>query len=176
MAHSTVSSYPMPTIALVNGHCFGAGVFLAIAHDYRIQNPSKGFLCLPEIDLGAVIPSPFQQMFKQKLPSPAVFRLMALEGKRIPGKDAFEMGIVDGLGGLEDVVRFIETRKLTTKTAKGVWGSLKEDMYRETLATMDEEGFHGTLKWREELEKQKFEEKEDALKKIEKFERSQAKL
>ncbi len=176
MAHSAVSSYPMPTIALVNGHCFGAGVFLAIAHDYRIQNPSKGFLCLPEIDLGAVIPSPFQQMFKQKLPSPAVFRLMALEGKRIPGKDAFEMGIVDGLGGLEDVVRFAETRKLTAKAKQGVWGSLKEDMYHETLETMNEEGFHRTLTWREELERQKFEEKENALKKIEKFERSQAKL
>src|SRR5579871_3151803 len=176
MAHSMVSSYPMPTIALVNGHCFGAGVFLAIAHDYRIQNPSKGFLCLPEIDLGAVIPPPFQQMFKQKLPSPAVFRLMALEGKRIPGKDAFEMGIVDGLGGLEDVVRFVETKKLTTRAEKGVWGSLKEDMYRETLTAMNDEGFHSDLMWREGLEKQKFEEKEEALKKIKKFERSQAKL
>jgi len=166
----------MPTIALINGHCFGAGVFLAIAHDYRIQNPSKGFLCLPEIDLGAVIPSPFQQMFKQKLPSPAVFRLMALEGKRIPGKDAFEMGIVDGLGGLEDVLRLVEIKKLVAKTETGVWGSLKEDMYHETLTMMGEEGFHGSLTWREELEKQNFEEKESALNKIEKFERSQAKL
>lgn len=51
-----LNRFPMPTIAWINGHAFGAGVFLALAHDYRIQNPAKGFLCLPEVDMGMLIP------------------------------------------------------------------------------------------------------------------------
>ena len=33
----------MPTIALLNGHAFAGGLMLAMHHDYRIMNPSKGF-------------------------------------------------------------------------------------------------------------------------------------
>src|ERR1700753_388184 len=49
-------SYPGPTISVLNGHTFGAGVFLGMATDYRIMNGSRGFWCLPEVDLGLVIP------------------------------------------------------------------------------------------------------------------------
>lgn len=34
----------MPTVALLNGHTFAGGLILAMHHDYRIQNPTKGFL------------------------------------------------------------------------------------------------------------------------------------
>lgn len=159
----------MPTIAIVNGHCFGAGVFLAIAHDYRIQNPSKGFICLPEVDLGVVIPIPVQQMFKQKLPNSTVYRHMALEGRRIPGKEALEMGIVDGLGGLDEALALAEKRQLVSKAEKGVWGGLKEGMYKETLDLMTTSGFHESLKWREDLEERREEEMTKGRRRVDEF-------
>lgn len=159
----------MATIALVNGHCFGAGVFLAVAHDYRIQNASKGFLCLPEVDLGVFIPIPMQQMLKQKLPSPAVYRAMVLEGRRIGGKNALELGIVDGLGGLEEALAFLEEWKLIGKAEKGVLGGLKDSMYQETLDLMEDQGIRESLKWREGLDLRREAEFEKARQRIDAF-------
>lgn len=45
-------TYPMPTIALMNGHAFAGGLMLAMYHDYRVFNPARGFLCLNELDFG----------------------------------------------------------------------------------------------------------------------------
>ena len=60
-------SYPGPTIAVLNGHTFGAGVFLGIAADYRIMNGSRGFWCLPEVDLGLVIPPPIVPLLRRNI-------------------------------------------------------------------------------------------------------------
>ena len=48
----------MPTIALMNGHAFAAGLMLAMFHDYRVMNPHRGFVCLNELEFGAHLPAP----------------------------------------------------------------------------------------------------------------------
>ena len=45
-------TYPMPTLALMNGHAFAGGLMTAMFHDYRIMNPHKGYVCLNELDFG----------------------------------------------------------------------------------------------------------------------------
>lgn len=71
----------MPTIAWVNGHAFAGGFMVAMFHDYRIMNPHKGYLCLNELDLGVPLRPPMMSVFKQKVGSP-VLRRMILEGVR----------------------------------------------------------------------------------------------
>ena len=43
--------FPVPTVAAINGHAFGIGALLALAHDQRVQNSERGWFCLPEVDL-----------------------------------------------------------------------------------------------------------------------------
>ena len=43
--------FPIPTVAAMNGHAFGIGALLALAHDQRVQNTERGWFCLPEVDL-----------------------------------------------------------------------------------------------------------------------------
>ena len=45
---------------LFSGHTYGAGAFLALAHDYRVMNNEKGWFCLNEVHIGLNI-SPFLQ-------------------------------------------------------------------------------------------------------------------
>jgi enoyl-CoA hydratase/carnithine racemase len=163
----------MPTIALVNGHAFGAGVFLATAHDYRIQNPSRGFICLPEIDLGMLIPNPFQVMFQKKL-TPSAYRTALLEGQRLGGPAALDLEIVDALGGLEEAVKFVQGRKLVGKGGVGtVWGGLKESAWRDVLLSIEKDDEYAA--WREALEKSKVESRKIGKKKVDAWEEAVAK-
>lgn len=126
----------MPTIALMNGHAFAGGLMLAMYHDYRIFNPSRGFLCLNELDFGVPLKPAMSSIFKQKVTSATVYRSMILEAKRFTAKDALDGGIVDGLGGMQEVLGLIQERKLTEKGKSGVYAIMKMEMYRETLALL----------------------------------------
>ncbi len=99
----------MPTVAMINGHAFAGGIMLAMYHDYRVQSPTKGFLCLNELLLGIPLKPAMSSIFRQKL-SPQTYRMMVLEAKRFSGKEALEGGVVDCLGGMEELVRFIGER------------------------------------------------------------------
>jgi enoyl-CoA hydratase/carnithine racemase len=123
----------MPTISLLNGHAFAGGLMVSMYHDYRIFNPAKGFLCLNELEFGVPLAPPMSSVFRQKC-RPDTYRSLVLEAKRFPAKDALESGIVDGLGGIDDALKFIAERKLTEKGKTGVYGIMKAEMFRETLA------------------------------------------
>jgi Delta3-Delta2-enoyl-CoA isomerase len=123
----------MPTVALVNGHAFAGGLMFAMYHDYRIFNPSRGFLCLNELDFGVPLKPAMSSIFRQKVPYPAVYRSLVLEAKRFGGKDALEGGLVDGLGGIDEVMTLIKERKLVEKGKSRVYGLMKWEMYRETI-------------------------------------------
>ncbi|KAH7165297.1 enoyl-CoA hydratase/isomerase family protein [Dactylonectria macrodidyma] len=133
-------TYPMPTLALIPGHAFAGGFITAMHHDYRVQNPGKGFLCLNEVDLGAPLKSPMSSIFRQKC-SPTIYRNIVLEGKRFGGQAALESGLVDTLGGLEEALRLVEARNLVQKGQSGVYGVLKLEMWRDSIALLSKENY-----------------------------------
>ncbi|RDW66096.1 hypothetical protein BP6252_09731 [Coleophoma cylindrospora] len=130
-------TFPMPTVALINGHAFAGGLMLAMHHDYRIFNPSRGFLCLNELEFGAPLKPPMSSIFRQKFSHPTVYRSLVLEAKRFGGPEALATGIVDGLGGMEEALALIQERKLTEKAKSGVYGVLKAEMYRESVGYLE---------------------------------------
>ena len=130
-------TYPMPTIALLNGHAFAGGLMMAMFHDYRFMNPHKGFLCLNELDFGAELRPPMASVFRVKLDM-TTFRNMVLESRRYPALEAVKSGIVDGVAsGLEDVLKFVEEMKLVTKGQSKSYGRIKEELYREAVRDLD---------------------------------------
>jgi len=166
-------AYPMPTIALLNGHAFAGGFMAAMYHDYRIMNPSKGYLCLNEVLFGAVMTSPMVSVFRQKLANPQVFRDLILEAKRVGGAEALQTGIVDALGALPEVLDFVKARNLTTKGETGVYGQLKEEMWRETLQILRSDD--ANVAWRDGLETEQEAAKERALESIRQWESKRSK-
>lgn len=155
----------MPTIALMNGHAFAGGLFLALHHDYRFQNPSKGFLCLNEVHFGAMLPAPMAGIVKTKVSNVAAVRSLITEGKRFNAQEALAQGITDGTGGLDEVLKFIEERSLTKLGQTGVYGALKEQTYREQLYLLDHHAESDS--WRAELEDAKEKMAEERTKRVE---------
>ncbi|RVX69788.1 hypothetical protein B0A52_06433 [Exophiala mesophila] len=130
-------TYPMPTVALINGHAFAGGLMTAMFQDYRIMNPHKGFVCLNELDFGAALQPAMATVFRIKL-SMSTFSNMVLESRRYPALEALKEGIIDGLGGIDETLAFIKEYKLVEKAQSVSYGPLKEELYREVIQDIDE--------------------------------------
>lgn len=92
-----------PTVAAVNGHAFGMGAFLAIAHDQAVIREDRGFFCFPEVHLGMSFPPPLMAIGDAVL-APRTLRHAMVTGHRYSGPEAELAGIVDATAPLEDLV------------------------------------------------------------------------
>ncbi|KAK9387867.1 ClpP/crotonase-like domain-containing protein [Lipomyces mesembrius] len=124
--------YPTPCIAMINGHAFAGGFMLSMCHDYRIMNPSKGFLCLNELEFGAPLTSPMSAIFRFKL-TPAVYQKSVLEAARFTADAAIALSIIDAKGSLADVDEFIKARNIGIFATSPAYGQLKSEMWREII-------------------------------------------
>jgi Delta3-Delta2-enoyl-CoA isomerase len=62
---------------------------------------------------------------------------LVLEAKRFSGKDALEYRVVDRLGGIEEIMGLITKRKLVEKGKSGVYGTMKAEMFRESISYLE---------------------------------------
>ncbi|KAI1821975.1 enoyl-CoA hydratase/isomerase [Xylaria intraflava] len=130
-------TYPMPTVAMINGHAFAGGIMLAMHHDYRVfTDGGRGFACVNELEFGAPLPPPLSAIFRVKT-TPSVYRSLVLEAKRFNHTAALEAGLVDAVGEMDAVLKLIQDRKLVDKGTQGSYGWLKEEMYGEVIALLN---------------------------------------
>jgi enoyl-CoA hydratase/carnithine racemase len=85
---------PIPTVAAVNGHAFGAGLMIALCNDVRIMREDRGYLCANELEIGLTIPPPEVALFRHKIPAPAFHETVIL-AKRWTAPAAVAAGFVE---------------------------------------------------------------------------------
>ncbi|KAI0007720.1 enoyl-CoA hydratase/isomerase family protein [Xylariaceae sp. FL0662B] len=130
-------TYPMPTVALINGHGFAGGLMLAMHHDYRVFTDARGYVCVNELEFGAPLTPAMSSIFRIKL-APRVYRDLVLEARRFDAETARDAGIVDAVGELDAALLLIQERGLVKKGTTGVYGTLKGEMYRESVALLSD--------------------------------------
>ena len=131
-----VMELPMPTVAAVQGHAFAGGAMLALAHDVRVMRSDRGYLCLPEVDLGMPFGAAFAALIGAKIPQPALHR-MAVLGERISGVDALELGVVDRLADLDNVLpSAIAIAGELAGKAKPAMAQIRADFYGEAITLL----------------------------------------
>lgn len=109
---------------------------LAMHHDYRVFNPARGYLCLNELDFGAPLKPAMLAIFEAKVAG-AVYKQLVLEARRFGAKEALEVALVDKLGAWEEVKALVEERGLTGRAKSGVYGVMKEEMYRAVIKELE---------------------------------------
>jgi enoyl-CoA hydratase/carnithine racemase len=96
----SVSEFPAPVVAKIQGYCLGGGLELALACDFRIATESSR-LGFPEVDLG-LLPGAGGVQYVSRLAGPAFAKELAMTGEHISGERAAEEGIVNHVHGDEE--------------------------------------------------------------------------
>ena len=131
-----VLTFPAMTVAAMNGHAFGAGAQVALAHDYRMMREDRGYFCMPEIDMRAPLHPGMTAIIQARLPRQVAHEVI-VTGTRYGGPQALEQSIVDSLAPESEVVdRAIEWASRFAEKADPVMSRLKREMYPEVLQAL----------------------------------------
>lgn len=126
---SRILTFPLPTVAAINGHAFGAGSMLAVAHDYRFMRNDRGYFCFPEVDINIPFTPGMAALIQAKLlPQTAVTAMTT--GHRYGGEEAHAAGIVDGTAPETDLVgAAVDRVRPILGKDQGTLGAIKTTMY-----------------------------------------------
>ena len=98
-----VLSFPAITVAAINGHAFGAGALLTVAHDFAVMRADRGYWCMPEADLGLPLTAEYVSLLKAKLPGRTTHEAL-VTGRRYGGPEALTAGVVQQVAGEDEVL------------------------------------------------------------------------
>jgi enoyl-CoA hydratase/carnithine racemase len=125
-----------PTVAAANGHAFGAGGQLLVAHDLRVMRSDRGFFCMPEIDLRAPLHGGMTALLRARLPAQTLHE-MIVTGRRYGGEEARAAGIVEhAVAEAEVLPRALALAGALAPKAHPVMRRLKSDLYAQVLTAL----------------------------------------
>jgi enoyl-CoA hydratase/carnithine racemase len=131
-----VLTFPAHAVAACNGHAFGAGAQLVVAHDYRLMRAERGFFCMPEIDMKVYLHPGMTALLAARLPAQTVHEVLAT-GRRYGGGEAKAAGIVEeALPEAALLPRALELASGLASKAHPVMKRLKSDLYPHVLAAL----------------------------------------
>jgi enoyl-CoA hydratase/carnithine racemase len=124
-----VLTLPLPTVAAINGHAFGAGSMLAIAHDYRVMRDDRGYFCFPEVDIHIPFTPGMASLIQTKVPPQTAVTAMTT-GHRYGGQEALAAALVDDVAPEAGVVDAAAERlQPILGKDSGTLGAIKTTMY-----------------------------------------------
>ena len=126
--------FGVPTVAALNGHAFGYGAMLGLAHDLRVQRTDRGWLCLPEVDLGLQF-RPMQLALIQAKLSPDAAAESILGGRRWDGPSARAAHVVTAVASEDELVgAAVALAQGRAGKGRPILEALKRDVYAGVLA------------------------------------------
>jgi enoyl-CoA hydratase/carnithine racemase len=131
-----VLTLPVPTVAAINGHAFGAGAMLAMAHDFRVMRSDRGYFCFPETDINIPFTPGMAALIQGKL-TPAAAIASMTTGRRFGGPEAAEIGLVDEVAAEGAVVKVARERvRASAGKDRGTLGAIKATMFAPAVAAL----------------------------------------
>ncbi|CAH3154191.1 unnamed protein product [Pocillopora meandrina] len=136
-------SFPMLTVAALNGHTFAGGALLALAHDYRVMRTKKGWFSFPEVKYGMRFGIGNNLLMRGKIKDPKVIADAVFMGRRFEAEEALAGGIVHEIC---DIEKLLDTAIRMGKAAVGNNNfnrnsvmHLKSDFYSDIISGLQSE-------------------------------------
>lgn len=130
-------TFPRPTVAAINGHCFAAGAMWSLAHDFRVMRADRGFWCLPEVDIKIPFTAGMAALIQARL-APQAAHLAMTTAHRFGGESAQRAGVVDEAVPDDRVLpRAIELAAQLTVHDPDTLGAIKRGMYGQVVESLN---------------------------------------
>ena len=130
-------TFPMATVAAINGHVFAAGAIAAMAQDFRVMRSDRGFFCLPEVDIKVPFTPGVMGIVKERIEAQALHGAV-LTGRRIAGEEAVALRIADmTVPEAEVLPRAIEMASALCEKDRATMAALKRGMYPALVAVLE---------------------------------------
>ena len=131
-----ILTFPTITVAAINGHAFGAGAQLSLAHDYRMMRSERGYWCMPEIDMKAPLHPGMTALIQARVPKQTAHELI-VTGTRYGADAALAKRIVDQVAPESELLpRAIELAAGLASKADPAMRLLKTGMYPRALEAL----------------------------------------
>jgi enoyl-CoA hydratase len=142
-AFEALANCRLPTVAMIQGFCLGGGLGLALACDLRIADPSAQF-AIPAAKLGIGYNPRWIEPILRAV-SPATAKLILFTGRRLPAKEALELGVITMLTGPGEVetavfglaAEIAANAPLSVQAAKATINELSRPGHTPDLAALD---------------------------------------
>jgi Delta3-Delta2-enoyl-CoA isomerase len=139
-----LASFPVPTIAAINGHVIAVGLIFAMSLDYRIMAQDQGTVAMNEIKIGIVLTRGAMMIFNSKL-APAVVRDLCLRSQPFTPQEALEARIVDSLVPSSELMakaRALAKEVMSLGEKKEVYKQLKTSIYMNEIEELKKGYYH----------------------------------
>ena len=131
-----ILTFPTITVAAINGHAFGAGAQLTLAHDYRVMRTERGYWCMPEIDMKAPLHPGMTAVIQARLPHQTAHDLI-VTGTRYTAETALPKRIIDHAVPEHEVLsKSIKIAAELASKADPAMRTLKKGMYSRALEAL----------------------------------------
>lgn len=135
--------FPAVTVAAVNGHAFAAGAMLALACDSRVMREDRGYVSLPEVDLGLAFTPGMTRLLTARLTAATAHEAM-VTGRRYGGPEAVAAGIVDAAVPADQVLAAATDRAGALAGKRGATvAAIKRGIYGDVVSALE---LGGTLR------------------------------
>ncbi len=131
-----ILTYPMITIAAITGHAFAGGAFLSFAHDFRFMRSDRGWLCLPEVDLGMRLGKGLIAISKRALPL-YLFEEMQFTGRRLTAQECEEYRIIKKACHIDRLMEETMAYAKTLKKDRDLIRGMKLETHEELIGILD---------------------------------------
>ena len=125
-------TYPLITVAAINGHAFAGGAIMACAFDFRFMRTERGYFCFPGVDLGIALLPGMDAILKKALPTPLLLEAQ-LTGRRYTAPELEALRVVVKACPVDDLL------------SEALAFAKSQNKARETLRTMKAVTFNNIL-------------------------------
>ena len=131
-------TFPLITIALLNGHVFGGAAVLSCCFDFRFMRSDRGFFCIPAVDRDFPILPGTGALLGSVLPA-YMARELVLTGRRFTGTESGAHHIVTAAYPNEELEE--KTLEFASGLNKGrqIVGSMKGVLNRRVVDLMKDD-------------------------------------
>ncbi|MFA5079488.1 MAG: enoyl-CoA hydratase/isomerase family protein, partial [Dehalococcoidia bacterium] len=131
-------TYPLITIAALNGHTFGGGAVFSCCFDFRFMRSDRGYFCIPVIDRRVPLLPSTRELLHSVFPVNVIVDLI-LTGRRLTGLECVTSNVVTAAFGNEEIIEKVMDFAGGLNKSRGIVGEMKRVLNGPIIALLDKD-------------------------------------